>query len=116
MKTFKQLERVRRAHKFIQQGNTGSPAEFARRLHVSERELYRILEYLREIDAEIAFSRHSNTYYYSEDFELYVDLSIKALVKDELITIYGGSISKNYPSLFSTALSKELTGKDTVSN
>jgi len=103
MKTFKQLERVRRAHKFIKQSNTGSPAEFARRLHVSERELYRILEYLREIDAEIAFSRHSNTYYYSDDFELYVDLSIKALVKDELITIYGGNFNSR-PRYFSTKI------------
>ncbi len=100
MKTFKQLERVRRAHKFIKQSNTGSPAEFARRLHVSERELYRILEYLREIDAEIAFSRHSNTYYYTDDFELYVDVSIKALVKDELITIYGGCLLNYAPANF----------------
>lgn len=95
MKTFKQLERVRRAHKLIQQANTGSPAEFARRLHVSERELYRILEYLREIDAQIAFSRHSNTYYYNDDFDLLVNVSIKALVKDELITIYGGCLMQH---------------------
>ena len=92
MKTLKQLERLRKAHKLIKQGNTGSPSEFSKRLHISERELYRILEYLKEMDAKITFSRNIKTYYYTDDFDLLVSVSIKALVNQELITIYAGCI------------------------
>lgn len=91
MRTLKQLERLRKMHKIIKQGNTGSPAQFSKRLHVSERELYRMLEYLREMDAQISFSRCSNTYYYCDDFDLMVNISVKAFVNDELIIIYSGS-------------------------
>ncbi len=90
MKTLKQLERLRKAHKLIQQQNTGTPAEFAIKLHISERELYRLLEYLKEMDATICFSRNSNTYFYKEDFDLLVHISVQVLVKEEIKTIYAG--------------------------
>lgn len=101
MKTLKQLERLRKAHKLIKQENTGTPAEFAKKLHVSERELYRILEYLKEVDAVISFSRTSNSYYYTADFDLLVNVSVQVLVKDELVTIYAGSIilKENFENL-----------------
>ena len=92
MKTLKQLERLRKANKLIQQQNTGSPTEFANRLHISERELYRILEYLKEIDAVISFSRTSNSYHYSEDFDLLVNVSVQVMVNEELKTVYAGNI------------------------
>lgn len=89
MKTLKQLERLRKAHKLIKQGNTGSPSEFSNRLHVSERELYRIIEYLKEMDAKITFSRKISSYYYTDDFDLLINVSVQAMVNQELITIYG---------------------------
>ena len=98
MKTLKQLERLRKAHKLIKTGNTGRPIDFAQKLHISQRELYRILEYLKEMDASILFSRNSGTYYYSDDFELFIDISVKTLVNEELRTIYAGSTLEN--SLF----------------
>lgn len=88
MKTLKQLERLRKMHKIIRQGNTGSPLQFSKRLHVSERELYRMIEYLREMDAQISFSRCSNSYYYRDDFDLLVNISVKAFVNNEMIIIY----------------------------
>lgn len=91
MKTLKQLERLRKAHKFIQFGNTGTPKEFALKLHISEREVYRIVEYLKEVDAAICFSRTANSYYYTDDFDLFVNVSVKVLVKEEVRTIYAGS-------------------------
>jgi len=91
MKTLKQLERLRKAHKLIQQENTGTPAEFANRLFISERELYRILEYLKEVDAMISFSRTANSYYYTDDFDLLVNVSVKVLINEEIKTIYAGS-------------------------
>ncbi len=91
MKTLKQLERLRKVHKLIQQENTGTPAEFANKLYISERELYRILEYLKEVDAMISFSRISNSYYYTSNFDLLVNVSVQVLINEEMITIYAGS-------------------------
>ncbi len=83
MKTLKQLERLHKTHKLIKSEKTGSPFELSRKLHVSEREVYRIIEYLKDIDAEVSFSRNSNTYYYKNDFELYVDVSVKTIVNNQ---------------------------------
>jgi len=109
MKTLKQLERLRRAHLLISQNNTGNPKEFATKLHISERELYRIIEYLKEIDASIYFSRNSNSYYYTEDFDLLVNVSVQVLINKELKTIYAGStiLESNFTTI---ALQNKLTG------
>jgi len=91
MKTLKQLERLRKAHKLIQQENTGTPVEFAKRLDISRRQLYNIIEYLKEVDAPILYNRKTNTFYYNYDFDLLVNVSVQVLVKEELITIYAGN-------------------------
>ena len=98
MKTLKQLERLRKAHKLIQNENTGTPKEFANKLYISEREIYRILEYLKEVDAIICFSRNANSYYYNADFDLLVNVSVKVMIKEEVRTIYAGStiLFKNF--------------------
>ncbi len=90
MKTLKQLERLRKAHKLIQQEKTGTPAEFAKKLYVSERQLYITLEKLKDLDAPIYFNRKRNTYYYGFDFDLLVSVTVQVMVKEELKTIYAG--------------------------
>lgn len=90
MKTLKQLERLRKAHKLIQQENTGTPKELSIKLHISERQVYNILDQLKEMDAPLLFSRKSNTYYYCYDFDLLVNISVQVLINNELRTIYAG--------------------------
>jgi len=90
MKTFQQLERLRKIHKLIQQQNTGSPDELAERLKISRRQLYNILDYLKEIEAPLIFSRKDNTFCYTYNFDMLVNVSVQVLVNDELKTIYGG--------------------------
>ena len=92
MKTIQQLERLRKVHKLIKQKKTGSPKELSFRLNISEREVYRIIEYLKECDANINFSRSINSYFYKERFDLLVNVSVQVLVNEELKTIYGGSV------------------------
>tara|TARA_R110001583_G_scaffold92206_1_gene234568 strand:+ start:2983 stop:3297 length:315 start_codon:yes stop_codon:yes gene_type:complete len=101
MKTIKQLERLRKAHRLIQQECTGTPFEFAVKLNISEREIFRVIEYLKELDADIFFSRSLNSYYYKEDFDLIVNVTVKVLVKQELRTIYGGYVlmQENFENL-----------------
>jgi hypothetical protein len=90
MKTLRQLERLKKAHKLIQQNNTGTPIEFANKLHISEREMFRTINFLKEMDAQVIFNRKSNTYFYTNNFELSIHISIEVLVDNELKKIYGG--------------------------
>jgi len=53
-------------HQLIENGSMGSPAELAQRLGISERTVKRYIAQLRQMGADIRFSRHRNTYYYSE--------------------------------------------------
>jgi len=57
MKTLKQLEHLQKAHKLILQENTGTPKEFANKLGICRRQLYNILEYLKEKDAPITIQQ-----------------------------------------------------------
>jgi len=91
MKTLKQLERLRKAHKLIQLENTGVPDEFAEKLGISRRQLYNMIEYLKEVDAPLHYNRKTNSFYYSYDFDLLVNVSVQVLVKNELVTIYAGN-------------------------
>jgi len=95
MKTIKQLERLRKAHKLIQQENTGTPKEFALSLNVSERQLYHITDYLKGIDAPIAYNRKTETYYYTASFDLLIHVSVQVLIADEARSIYAGATFLN---------------------
>jgi len=91
MKTLKQLERLRKVHQLIQQENTGTPTELASRLGISRRQLYNLIEYLKELGAPLLYNRKTNTFYYGNDFDLLVNVSVQVLIKNELITIYAGN-------------------------
>lgn len=63
LKVKDQLETL---HQQINYGSTGSPAELAQRMGISERTVKRYIAQLRGMGADIRFSCHRNTYYYSE--------------------------------------------------
>jgi hypothetical protein len=90
MKNLKQLERLRRTHRLIQEEKTGSPKDLAKRLHISERQVYLIMEQLRELDAPVRFCRHSKTYYYEDAYDLMINVSIQVIAGDQLLNIYAG--------------------------
>lgn len=98
MKTIKQLERLRKVHLLIKQGKTGSPKELAHILNISERQLFNIVDYLKEIDAPINYNRKTETYYYATSFDLLVNVSLQVLVADEVRNIYAGAtfLNKNF--------------------
>jgi hypothetical protein len=98
MKTLKQLEYLRKTHKLIKLADTGTPLEFANKLHLSQRQLYNILEKLKEMEAPLQYCRKSTTYYYSNDFDLLVNISVQILIDEELKTIYAGHtvLAQNY--------------------
>lgn len=90
MKNLNQLIQLRRVHQFILHAKTGTPKEFAKKMNVSERTLFRLLDYLKEIEAPICYDKKVCTYYYDSPFELRVQYCVEVLKDNELIKIQGG--------------------------
>lgn len=61
------LERLERIDRLIRIKGTGTPAELAARLKMSERNIYQYLNLMRELGAPIKFDPYRETYYYSEE-------------------------------------------------
>ena len=60
-------------------------------MNISERSLYRLIEQLKDLHASIEYNRSLHTYYYTDDFELRVSISVTALSNNEVIEVFGGS-------------------------
>lgn len=61
------LHRLIRLDYLIHLKATGTPANCAHKIGISERSLYDYLKILKEMGAPIKFSRNRGTYYYDED-------------------------------------------------
>lgn len=79
MNSIKNLERLQRLHRLIECEVTGTPKELAKRLGVSERSIYCFLEELKDYQATIAYDRRRKTYFYQDNFELIINVSISIL-------------------------------------
>jgi predicted DNA-binding transcriptional regulator YafY len=97
MKSLKNLERLQQLHQRINQENTGTPKELSNYMSISERLLYNLIEELKDISAPVCYSRSRKTYYYCDDFELEVNISVTALSNNEVTQLFGGSyfVNKN---------------------
>jgi biotin operon repressor len=92
MAFLKYIERYQNIDRLIRMENTGSPAEFSKKLGISESHLYFCLKELKEYGLPIVYSNYKRTYYYSEAVKLIVDVSIENMANDEIINISGGNI------------------------
>ena len=82
---------MQQLHRLIEKERTGSPKELARKMNVSERLVYLLLEYLRDYNAEIRYDRNRRTYYYDEEFKLDIQISVAVINNDERTEIFGGN-------------------------
>lgn len=69
------IARVHLIHKLIQRKATGTPDEFAEKLHLKRRQLYNILEEFRDYGASVKYNRADSTFYYDNDFEILVKIN-----------------------------------------
>ena len=60
------LQRLVRLDHLIAHKSTGTPADCANKIGISERSLYDYLKILKEMGAPVRFSRDRRTYFYSE--------------------------------------------------
>ena len=90
MTTIKTLERLQRIHSLIENECTGTPYELARKMNISERSIYNLIDYLKDYEAEIAYDRGRKTYYYKNSFSLNFQISL-SLGPDHAVTeVLGG--------------------------
>ena len=88
--TLAHLERLKRTHGFLQNGNTGNPTEFAKRLSISVRTLREDLNILKEWGGKVGYNRKDQTYYYQEQFDVHIHVEVVVLCAAEQSKIYGG--------------------------
>ena len=62
---------------------TSSPDELAHKLHISKRHLYNVLDDLRVLGAKIDYSRSDYTFYYTNSFELHLNLQVEYLDEND---------------------------------
>lgn len=90
-----EIHRLNRLHRLIRMCNTGSPDELAQKLHISKRHLYNVLDDLRALGAKIDYSRSGYTFYYTNSFELHLDLQVEYLDENDKKCIFAGSFLFN---------------------
>lgn len=83
MNSIKNLERLQRLHLLIEQEATGTPKELAGLMHVSERLVYNLIEQFKDYDASICYDRSRRTYYYCDDFQFKVNISVSIVNNDK---------------------------------
>jgi len=64
MIAIKYINRLKRIDQLIRLEATGNPKELASRLEISERQLYRYINDLKETGAKITFNHNINSYTY----------------------------------------------------
>jgi len=87
---FKQMELLKQIHKLIDAENTGTPKSFAKRLGISERRLYGIIDEMKDAGAPIEYSRKTGNYYYSKNTQVSIVCSFRCLSDNELGDISAG--------------------------
>ena len=88
MLIFETIDRLHRMHQLIKREGTGTPDEFANRFHIKRRQLYNILDEFKDYGADIRYSTAKSSYYYTNDFDIFVRISVVPLSgKDKEVII-----------------------------
>ncbi len=90
MNFIRQIERLQLVNRLIVQGKTGTPEELGDRLGLSKRQVFNIIEMLRDIGAPVSYNKIRKTYHYEEPCRLKIDFSLTLIEKNEEKKIYGG--------------------------
>lgn len=77
MDLLERIDRIYRIHELIRREATGTPKEFAEKLRLTERQVYNILNDLKNYGADIRFSKLRCGYYYAYNFEIQLIITTK---------------------------------------
>jgi len=90
MKLFEQIDRLNFIHKLIEEERTGTPDHFAKRLNVSKRQLFNIIDELKLLGAPICYDTEIKSYRYEKEYFLNIDINMRFLTEEDLSDINGG--------------------------
>lgn len=90
MNLFDDLFMLQRIDQLIRMQATGTPAQLASRLQVSERKVYRLLEQLKDQGFPIAYDKQKESYYY----ETAVKIEFSVVVGEEKVVFIRGGEKK----------------------
>ncbi len=63
----KTLQRLNEIDNYIRKTNTGRPNELAKKMRISERQVFRYVELLKKLGASVEFCGKRKTYYYNKE-------------------------------------------------
>lgn len=96
MSTLKYISRLERIDQLIRHENTGNAPSFARRLEISVRQLYNLIDEIKDLGLPVEYCRIRQTYYYRYQCRIIFEVRIEELSKEEYTKLGGGfSIIKN---------------------
>jgi hypothetical protein len=104
MNNLTHINRLQQLHLHIKAANTGAPRTLAKKLCVSRRNPYFLIDKLKLYGAKIRYSRKRKTFYYEDDdFDMITTLKVEIIHKGVAKKIYGGTtFSKKNPSVLTT--------------
>jgi hypothetical protein len=81
MSLLKYVERLKRMDDLISRKATGCAAEFARKLNISQSQLFNELKEMRELGAPIQYCQTRKTYFYENEGELTISFKTSSFIK-----------------------------------
>ena len=95
MALFDLINRAERIHRLIRTESTGTPCEFAKKINLSRRQLYNLLEEFKDYGAEIKYDRVKGSFYYVNDFCMELTIKIiTPITPSEILNLNGGFCEK----------------------
>lgn len=70
MQWFESIDRMQSLHSMIKNECSGTPNEFAHRMGFSKRQLYNVLDEIKDMGADIGYNKIKGTYYYKNGFDI----------------------------------------------
>ena len=67
---FKAIHCFCRIHELIKKERTGTPDEIAKAMQISRRQLYKVIQTLKDYGACIKYDRSLQTFYYTDSFTI----------------------------------------------
>lgn len=64
------LKQIKRLHSLVERKSTGTPDQLARKLNTSRATVFRRVDDLKGLGAEILYDKDRQTYYYRDPFQL----------------------------------------------
>ncbi|MBN1157908.1 MAG: hypothetical protein JXA61_00890 [Bacteroidales bacterium] len=79
MSMFKNISRLEWIDQLIRQERTGNPPAFAKRIGVSVRQLYNILDEMKDLGLPVHYCRLRRTFYYQTKCRLVVTIRVEEM-------------------------------------